>query len=576
MRRLVGCAFILLAASLPARAQEFRVDLFTRSGVSETVITPGIAAVELCPARGPCATIAPGESLKCSADAGEVFCRSKGGSHKFRRVVARSASVFRLDVTPTDAMHEAPSRGVTVRSAEIRMSDSNLRAVAEADLETYVAGVLAGEAATFKSSAAIDAMAVLARTWALASRGRHRAEGYDFCSLTHCQFFRPPIAPDASDAAARTAGRVLKYQGRLIDAYYSAHCGGQTASAASVWPDRAATYLVSVADPACARDGRTWEQKISWADLNRVLREDVIPGLRGEVRDLQVEKVDASGRALTLRLAGDSSRVIDAHTFRYAINRRLGWNTLKSSMFTIRRNADGLIFRGRGLGHGVGLCQNGAEQMGQSGASFQRILAHYFPGTAVERAEESRSRVLSSEHFELTFPIRDEALASRALEILEAEQAALGARSRRIPPRITVRSYTSAAEFGLATGQPGWVAGASDGRSIDLQPLSLLDARGILRSTIRHELLHLVIHRLRAPDVPRWYEEGMILYLAGENITTPPALPSSDEDRAKMERSYARARARVVELARRRGEGALWEVLHKPTADDLAWFKKPD
>jgi stage II sporulation protein D len=457
---------------------------------------------------------------------------------------------------------------------------TSFRVVVAIDIETYVAGVLAGEGATFKSPSAIDAMAIVARTWALASRGRHRAAGYDFCSLTHCQFFRPPMAADGSnamaEAAARTAGRVLNYEGKLIDAFYSAHCGGRTAHAASIWPDRAAPYLVSVADPACARDQRDWEQTIHWAELTRVLREDLVPGLRGKVSDMQIEKKESSGRAITLRLAGDSARVIDAHAFRYAINRRLGWNTLKSSMFTIQRTDAGLLFRGRGLGHGVGLCQNGAELMGQSGASAERILAHYFPGTTVARAEDNRTRVLSSEHFELTFPTRDEALASRALEILESEWVALGARVQGLPPRIAVRAYASTAAFGQAAGQPGWVAAASDGQGIALQPLRTLDARGMLRSTLRHELLHLVIHRLRAPGVPRWYEEGMVLYLAGENITAPPSIPANDAGRARMEGSYALARARVAKLARRRGEGALWEILQKPAAEDLAWLKKPD
>jgi hypothetical protein len=145
-----------------------------------------------------------------------------------------------------------------------------------------------------------------------------------------------------------------------------------------------------------------------------------------------------------------------------------------------------------------------------------------------------------------------------------------------MPPRVTVRAYASTAEFGLATGQPGWVAGASDGRGIDLQPLGVLEARGILRSTIRHELLHLVIHRLRAPGVPRWYVEGMILYLAGESIIAPPTISSSDAGREKMGRAYARARARVAELARQRGENVLWDVLQKPTAEARAWFTKPD
>ncbi len=300
------------------------------------------------------------------------------------------------------------------------------------------------------------------------------------------------------------------------------------------------------------------------------------PGFRGTIRDILVDRKDDSGRATTLRLVGDSEQTLDANAFRYAINRRMGWNTLKSSMFTIQHVGDGLVFRGRGLGHGVGLCQTGADAMGQSGVSFEAILAHYFPGTTVERVGETRVHVLSSEHFELSFPEQMEPFASRALELLESERAALSALPRRMPLRVAVRTYDSTASFGKAAGQPGWVAGASDGRSIDLQPLSLLDSRGILRTTIRHELLHLVVHRLRAPGVPRWYEEGMILYLAGEDISAPPSISVPTDGSAKMQRRYARARTRVAELASKRGESALWDVLQNPSAEDQAWFSKTD
>ncbi len=473
---------------------------------------------------------------------------------------------------------------------EFRVAQGRPPTVITVDLETYVRGVLAGEAATLKSPAALRAMAVLARTWALSSRGRHRAEGYDFCSLTHCQFFRlPPMqgrnnAP-ADEAAQATAGLVLKYQGKLADVYYSAHCGGRTAAAASVWPDRGAPYLRSVLDPYCARgEQASWEQTVSWAELTEVVKQEAASLLRGPLRDVAVDRTDDSGRVRLLKLVSGSVEPIDANAFRFAVNRRLGWNTIKSGLYTIHHGRGGLIFRGRGLGHGVGLCQAGADQMGQMGISYERILAHYFPGTSVESATDSkRSRVLSSEHFQIFFPPSEEPLVSKALEVLEAERRRVGARASVLPTRISVRTYESTAEFIRATGQPGWVSGTNNGRVIDLQPLRVLNSRGILRPTLRHELLHLVIHPLRAPEVPSWYEEGLILYLTGERIGGRPnrikVSPGNYDSRisksqADAEKAYAEARDRVADLARRRGEDALWQVLQHPTPEDLEWFKE--
>lgn len=578
-------ALTILAASSPCslRAGDLHVDLFTKTGVEKVVLTPGTAAVEICEGESPrdCLIARPGASAKCGMESSAVRCHAGDGTRLFRRASAHAESVFRLDVSPHLAGVDDALRGVVVRAAKIRVSGGRLRAVAEVDLETYVTGVLAGEAATFKSPAALAAMAVVARTWAVASRGGHSANGYDFCSLTHCQFFRPPLGPEGitifAFAAEETSGQVLKFRGKVIDTYYSAHCGGRTASAASVWPDRAAPYLVSVPDPYCAKDNRrSWNQTVSWADITHVVQEALIPALRGPVRELLVDQRDDSGRARMLRLVTDRVETVDANAFRYALNRRLGWNTVKSNLYTVRPSGDGLGFQGRGLGHGVGLCQTGAEQMGQMGVGYERILSHYFPGTSVERADDGDNPlVLSSAHFEFSFPASDEARVAESLTYLEAERSRLGSRARLLPARIHVRAHSTTEEFIRATGHPGWVSGSNDGRRIDLQPLRILASRDILHSTLHHELLHLVVHRLRARGVPDWYEEGMILYLTGERVLLPAAIPADSSTaaaRARMEQSYAKARERVAELVRRRGEGALWEVLEQPTADDLKWF----
>jgi len=378
-----------------------------------------------------------------------------------------------------------------------------------------------------------------------------------------------------------TAGLVLKYHGELIDAYYSANCGGMTATAGDVWPDRARPYLQSVRDPYCAgAEQSSWTQKVSWNDIRQVLEKQG----GAAPRDVAIDAKDSSGRVRTLRLTGGRPQRIDANEFRYALNRRLGWNTLKSSLFTLEPQGDSIVFHGRGLGHGVGLCQAGAEQMGKLGISYDQILAHYFPGTKLENAESAHpARVLSSEHFDLFFPPDEEGLAAKALQTLETHRQRLGDRARLLPARISVRTWETPARFIRATGQPGWVSGSNDGRIIDLQPLSVLQSRGNLGATLHHELLHVLIRRIRAQEVPRWYEEGLILYLTGEHLddesgnlpVTPPPDRVFTSPRSAIEtrHSYAWARQRVMELARRKGGAAIWQVLEHPSAEDLRWLE---
>src|SRR5262249_1947464 len=137
-------------------------------------------------------------------------------------------------------------------------------------LDDYVAGVLAGEAATYRSPQALRAMSIAARTYAVRFRGRHAADGYDFCSLTHCQNFKPHAVTQAlRDAAFDTSGELIWYQGMPAAAYYSQDCGG-TLEASSE------PYLRSRPDNACTRKGRLqWSANIPFTDLARALNTPV-------------------------------------------------------------------------------------------------------------------------------------------------------------------------------------------------------------------------------------------------------------------------------------------------------------
>lgn len=495
-------------------------------------------------------------------------------------------------------------RGGAPRGQEFRVqlfskarSGTSQRRTVTVGLENYVAGVLAGEAATMHAPAALQAMAVVARTWAVRWRGRHRSEGFDFCSLTHCQAFRLPSdeAPGAlseiAEAIQATRGEILKYNDRPIDPYFSANCGGVTEAAKEVWLDRAEPYLKSFSDPYCVAKGSfSWQRSLALEAVEQVLRQDLAVPLRAPLRGLSVEDRDSSGRARVLvaragvsAQAGASAR-IDANQFRFAVNRRLGWNTLKSNLYQCEQRNGEVVFTGRGLGHGVGLCQAGAEQMGRLGTPYQAILATYFPGTILGQAARSESAVAaSSEHFELVYPAAQQPLVNETLETLETLRRELGDRAKTLPAKVRVQAYESTEQFIRATGRPAWAAAASGAETIELQPLRTLKRKGILKETLEHELYHLALRPLRAAGVPSWYEEGMVEYLTGERVVAPRNASPAGNDwskaflsprtEAEMRYAYAAALERVKRLAREQGHAALWRVLEHPTADDLSWLR---
>jgi stage II sporulation protein D len=580
----------LAAAAVPPglTAPEFRIALFSHQRIRALTLQSVHGCVSVCGDKtdGPCWVLAPGKTMACSAGR-TVRCRLDGVARNFALLVVDSDNPLALVVT-VDGTNDPP-RSLLLRNAQITSIGSQLQIITRVGLESYVTGVLAGEASVLRSSGARQAMAILARTWALRWRGRHGKQGFDFCTLTHCQVFRPQPAREQTSAEAldpaviATHGQTLEYQGALADPYFSAHCGGITEAAVNVWPDRGQPYLISIHDPYCLSSSQaSWKKGLTPHDLQLVLRESFHLPITSPLSELMIEKRDSSGRALILRVVDGATWEIDANQFRYAIDRQLGWQQIKSNLYSIKRQGDSWLFSGRGLGHGVGLCQAGAERMGRMGSSPPQIISTYFPGTriALQSAREPGA-IASSEHFDLAYPASLEPWVKLALDILENWRHELGAHAEILLPRVRVITWTNVGEFIAATGQPGWVSGSTDGQSIALQPLDLLARKNALRQTLRHELTHLVVHRLRAKGVPFWFEEGWVLYLTGERIEaqagtlfTPAQLEAAvtrPRSVGEMKLAYWQALERARRLARKEGEPTMWRLLTEPEAKDLRW-----
>ncbi len=430
--------------------------------------------------------------------------------------------------------------------------------VVELPVEKYVAAALAGESSVFRSPEAMKAMAIAARTYALHMRGRHAAEGFDLCATTHCQRIDVEgVTPRLQQIADATAGQLLWFRGKLAFTPYSLDCGGRTEDAAAVWPEESAPYLKSRADPFCVR-GRAEDWR--WQADGGAIRDALLrQGLKAPARltEIRVMERTASGRAQELELDGDGAARIAASTFRFAIGRELGWNTLRSDWFDAHAANGKLLFTGRGSGHGVGLCQRGADEMGTEGRTYREILAFYYPGTepgASARGFEWRRLGGDGVTLYTTRPGQDAALLAAAERALRAATQRTGFAA---PRALEIREYPDTESFRDATGEPGWVAAYSRGARIEMQPLH--DAE----KTLRHEMLHVLVEAQSAPGLPLWFREGLVEYLSDPAQAAGGArIPSETDlrqttDAARARRAYADAAAEVANLARRYGEGAV-------------------
>ncbi|MCA1605279.1 MAG: SpoIID/LytB domain-containing protein, partial [Acidobacteria bacterium] len=367
------------------------------------------------------------------------------------------------------------------------------------------------------------------------------------------------------DAVESTQGQALyDVNNQLADSYFSASCGGATADLATLWGGNAPSHLRGVRDDYCSGEAHhSWTDKISQKQMLKALQNDPRTNVGERLIDLRVSRSDASGRAELIVVEGNRRIMVKGWDFKIIVGRTLGWNVLKSSRFTVSRSDSHFVFRGSGFGHGLGLCQEGAHVMAGRGASYRQILARYFPGTDVvrasgrdgDRAAESHKpsrpfadllwnnfkhynvetgtadsrfvsaavrHTLSSEDFRISYPSTvGQREVERLLGFLQSSRKSLiarvaGAGVTAQIPRLEIFINETTGDFVGRTGQPAWVAAATKGSRIELQPLETLKRRRILETTLRHELVHTLVEIVGRGRAPLWLAEGLALHLAGE------------------------------------------------------------
>ncbi len=304
--------------------------------------------------------------------------------------------------------------GVTYRGEmEIFLSrDGGLSAVNIVGLESYLRGVVPREIGPRQLTdlEAVKAQAIAARTYALARGGGRSAGDYDLYATVSDQAYGGVSVedPTADRAIRETAGAVLYYEDAPINAYFSSCCGGWTSAREDVWELPAEPYLVSQSDvPGGGRDldgafcggslNFTWEAEWSGSEILSLvqtrLRETAsAPVLRtpSAVQDIRITQTSGRGRVKWLEVeTPEGTWTVFADRVRWLLRRPGSDAILRSAWFDLDvEKRGGKVVRvkatGRGYGHGVGMCQNGALGMARRGFSHRQILEHYYPGTRLD------------------------------------------------------------------------------------------------------------------------------------------------------------------------------------------------
>jgi stage II sporulation protein D len=256
----------------------------------------------------------------------------------------------------------------------------DLLAVAVVPLEAYVAAVLSREAPPRFHPEALAALAVAVRTYAVGAAARRRDPAYDVVAGVEDQVFDgmagiPEVFREATD---RTRGLEARFRGEPALTVYHSTCGGRTEDAGSAW-GKDIPYLRAVFCDDCADSPvYRWEYRLSEAEARRVAMTLGVPP--GKDLRIAVMRRTPTGRAIRLRISsGGVVREVQAAEFRKAA----GYSNVRGLKMEIVPASGEWRITGEGWGHGVGLCQYGANGMARRGAGFREILARYYPGTEV-------------------------------------------------------------------------------------------------------------------------------------------------------------------------------------------------
>ena len=255
-------------------------------------------------------------------------------------------------------------------SITVSRSGTTLLIVNRVPIEDYVAGVVQSEAGDHKGIEYYKLQAVSCRTYALTNARKHLPDGFSVCDGTHCQVYKGVCRIDSIIQAVEATRDMVVVDAdiHLIHATFHSNCGGETMNAEDLW-SKSEPYLVSTVDTFCMNAPHaTWRKTLprrTWLDYLR--------------RTYRIDTNDSSTvNTVTTFTPGCRSMYIDGVKPLIPLEQVRADMKFNSAFFTIWPNGDDLVFDGRGFGHGIGLCQEGAMRMARAGIPFTDILHHYF------------------------------------------------------------------------------------------------------------------------------------------------------------------------------------------------------
>ncbi len=369
MKGLLTTFFLWIALTL--NAQNIRIGLFSDKSIKEMEGIVGKGTYFIFKDSTLLAKIGPADVFKANYVGGLIRVvvngSEKGRAKSIRVIQDKQEDYLQLRLIQPVAKQRSYEGDFEL---EIRKEAINL--INNLDLETYLEGVVESEGGPGQKVNFYKAQAVISRTYAMKYWNKHKENGYNLCDRVHCQAYlhHRSASVTIDSAVHQTRGLVMVNEsGDLYPTYFHANCGGQTSEPHYVWNEEIPN-LCSFKDTFCIHTQQaTWEKKIPKDQWIKFL-----------VDKYDYPVWDSTSLKLLQHYQQDQRAAFYIHPI-YGIPLRdlREQFKLKSTFFDAEIVGEEVLLHGRGFGHGVGLCQEGAMNMAKRGYTFDQILGYYYP-----------------------------------------------------------------------------------------------------------------------------------------------------------------------------------------------------
>ena len=371
MKKVFLCIFLL--SLIRASGADIRISLFNNHQVSSVVVSAWNGDLTVSAADSFSYVIADGQAIFVTLLDGEILLmgeRSTIGS--FEKVSFQGVdSLALVRIRPTEPQLEARNyEDMIVMSVDV----NKIQIINHIEEDKYIAGVIEAEVGQGHTAEFYKAKAIICRTYLYMNINRHRNEGFHLCDEVHCQVYKGQCRSRALivPAVLSTKNVVItdRQTSRPILATYHSNCGGVTEASQNVWQS-ALPYLTPVVDPYCtSTPNARWQRTIPLDEwIAFLVRRGFTPN-PNVVTDFSFQQLQ---RAVNYRVGATS---IPFTQIRTEFN-------LRSAFFSVSVEDGNVVLRGRGFGHGVGLCQQGAMEMGRRGFKYNEIINYYYRNVSI-------------------------------------------------------------------------------------------------------------------------------------------------------------------------------------------------